>query len=562
MALVGKGVGALPRPPKPLAAQQFLWLFLALTTTLWATRPHAHWFNFAHHITILVGVVIVVISETWPLELGRGNISLASAGYFSVYLVAGPIEAFWTILIGTAMSWLVRGFRGLVTAGSLAMMVFTLSIANGIARLDPGQPVVASVMFASSFLVVNHLLVNLYYFLRDGRVKRKEVLESLGWDGLGWAISLPLAAIYVLLDRAYHQWWVGFLGLLPYVTVSLLLSFYYQTRSSQRATRKTAKASAAITAAMSREEVAQRVQSAYADVVGFTLFVMYLLDPGTGLLRREAAVHPGAQIPYPEIFDRGGEGLTDWALATRTPEFIGNARDYPSANPAPTDDHPLLSGFILPLVAEHKIWGIIVLGHDHPNGYSRHDFDMVKMLADHTAVAYRKWMLRQEAVELSRVDPLLPEVYNYRYFRQVVDWRIANWGSRSMALAFLDMDRFKGINDQFGHFVGDDVLRAFSRLVQSELREFDVFARYGGDEFVLLFDNVDALGAAAAVARIQYRLARENWANMDIPLGVSAGVALYPEDGNSPELLLNAADLRMYENKLMRRNKIHSSPAR
>lgn len=505
-------------------------------------------------------MVIVLISESWPLELGRGNISLASAGYVSVFWVGGTVDAFWAILIGSILGWVHR-FNGLLSVATVALMTLTLQAAAAMAHLDPSRSAASVFLFAGTFVVVNHLLVNIYYLLRDGYVDRHDILKSLFWDTLGWGMSLPLAAIYLMLDLAHpHQWWVGALGMVPYLTISLLLSFYYQTRSSHQLSQRATAASESITLALSRDELVERVETAFSAALGFSIFALYLLDPATNVLQRASAVYPEGAAPYPDVFERGGASLTDWALSTRTPEFLVNTREMPSASPPPGDPHPLVSGFVLPLMTDRKIWGFIVMGYDLPNRYSRHEFEMAKVLAGYTAMTYRKWLLQEEALVLSRVDPLLPEVANFRYFSSIVSSRMAESPERAMALAVLDLDRFKQVNDRYGHMAGDHVLRVFAQLMQSELRDQDMFARYGGDEFVVLLDNVDASGASRALTRIQERFGGEHWADVEIPLGVSAGFALYPEDATTAESLLNLADLRMYHNKMLRKREFQDFP--
>lgn len=547
--------------PRPRLAEQFLWFIIGFTVIFWISRSHADWFHFSHGLTLLLAVIIVGISESWPIELGRGHVSLSAAGYLSVFLVAGLTEAFWVLLVGNLLGWIRFGFRGLSAVANLAIMVLTLGLAGSVFHIWPNSPVIGVPLFALTFVVVNHTAVNFYYWLRDGRLTRLEIFQSLGWDSLGWAMSVPLVAIYVLLSHAYHAWWVDLLGLVTYATVTLLLIFYYQTRVSHEANRRSASASDAITAARDEEELLSRVRDAFFDVVGFTSFVVYLKDPASDVLTRAIVVHPDEVVPYPEEFVIDGEGLTSWALVTQNPEFIRDSRKSPSAKPSPVDRHPVVSGFILPLVVDREICGIIVLGHDHAYAYTRYDFEMVKVLAHHTAMAYRKWMLQEEALHLSRVDSLLNDVYNYRYFREVLDARISGWPSGHMALAFLDMDNFKKVNDRYGHLTGDLVLQRFVYLIRAELRERDIFARYGGDEFIVLFDNVDEQGVSRALARIQQRLENEHWVDLDEVLGVSAGFALYPSDGETPEMLLNAADLRMYRNKLARKAERHISPS-
>lgn len=537
---------------KPQLAQQWLWFLIGLASALWIAQPYS-WRQLDHPITLVVATMMVTISESWPIELGRGHISLSSAGYVSALWVAGLTGALAAIVAGMLLSWLVRGVEGLRSLATIALLALTLKIAAPVFHEWPREPVLGVVLFAVVFIAINHLGVNIYYFLREDRVSLADIWLSLGWDGLGWFLGLPLAAIFILLDRAYHAWWVALLGIAVYASVTLLLTFYYQSRTAHVASRRTAAAAESITAAVDKEVLVGRVRDAFQGVLGFTIFVLYLREAGTGLLRRALAVYPDEAMPYPEVFSPASTGLTAWAVATRLPEFIDDSRRLPSANPATEDGHPVRSGFILPLVTDRETVGIIVLGYDYPHGYKATDFETAKVLAHHTAMAYRKWSFQEEALLLARVDPLLPSVYNFRYFREVVAWRMAHWPDRPMALAVLDLDGFKAVNDRYGHLVGDRVLQQFADLIQSTLRERDLFARYGGDEFVVLLDNVEENGAVRAVERMQAVVARHHWEELPQGLGASAGFALWPQDGDTADSLLNTADLRMYGDKEARK---------
>ncbi len=540
---------------KPQLAQQWLWFLIGLACALWLTQPYS-WKHLDHPITLVVATMMVALSEAWPIDLGRGHISLSTAGYVSALWIAGLTGALVAIVAGMLLSWLVRGVHGLRTFATIALLAVTLLIAAPVLHEWSHEPVLGAVLFAVVFLAINHVGVNIYYVLREGRLAWADIWLSLTWDGLGWFLGLPLAAIFILLDRAYHAWWVALLGLAVYASVTLLLTFYYQLRSAHLASRRTAGAAESITAAVDKDALVGRVRDAFQDVLGFTTFVLYLRDAGSGLLMRALTVYPDDRVPYPEVFSPASAGLTAWALATRLPEFIDDSRRLAGANPAADDAYPVRSGFILPLVTDHETVGIIVLGHDYPHGYSAADFETAKVLAHHTAMAYRKWTFQEEALLLARVDPLLPSVYNFRYFREVVEWRMAHWPDRPMALAVLDLDGFKAVNDCCGHLVGDRVLHRFADLVQSTLRERDLFARYGGDEFVVLLDNVEEGGAVRALKRVQEAVANHSWPELPQGLGASAGFALWPQDGDTADSLLNTADLRMYANKETR--KTHS----
>ncbi|WP_338619814.1 GGDEF domain-containing protein [Paludibacterium sp. THUN1379] len=126
-----------------------------------------------------------------------------------------------------------------------------------------------------------------------------------------------------------------------------------------------------------------------------------------------------------------------------------------------------------------------------------------------------------------------------------------NRKGKSLAVLFLDMDRFKPVNDTYGHATGDRVLQVIAARLKAELRTEDTVARLGGDEFAVLIEEVES---KQEVTQVVERLKRaiERSYDMDghhIQLGVSIGVAYYPEDGVLIEELLSVADRKMYGEK-------------
>lgn len=123
-------------------------------------------------------------------------------------------------------------------------------------------------------------------------------------------------------------------------------------------------------------------------------------------------------------------------------------------------------------------------------------------------------------------------------------------GSR-LAVLFIDLDRFKRINDALGHSAGDQVLRAAARRLAAELRDADTVGRLSGDEFTAVLADVEDFAAVrAVVSRLLEVLAQPVDVNgSPVNLSCSIGVALYPRDGASPDALLVAADRAMYQAK-------------
>jgi len=124
----------------------------------------------------------------------------------------------------------------------------------------------------------------------------------------------------------------------------------------------------------------------------------------------------------------------------------------------------------------------------------------------------------------------------------------------TFALLVMDIDRFKSINDTYGHAVGDDVLRFLAKVAQTTLRPADVCFRYGGEEFVVLLEGVDAEGALPAAERLRKTLERSD-SPVGRPITVSIGIAAHPGAGATAEALFEAADEAMYRAKQEGRNR-------
>lgn len=120
----------------------------------------------------------------------------------------------------------------------------------------------------------------------------------------------------------------------------------------------------------------------------------------------------------------------------------------------------------------------------------------------------------------------------------------------SVSLCYLDLDRFKFVNDSMGHAVGDEVLKETARRISSTLRNSDIAVRLGGDEFALLLPETDADGAAPVAEKILKKL-REPYIfeETKLTLGASIGIAVYPQNANNGEALIHLADTAMYHAK-------------
>jgi diguanylate cyclase (GGDEF)-like protein/PAS domain S-box-containing protein len=162
----------------------------------------------------------------------------------------------------------------------------------------------------------------------------------------------------------------------------------------------------------------------------------------------------------------------------------------------------------------------------------------------------------------SRTDSLTG-VFNRGYFFELLGYEFSASVryDRALSLIMFDIDRFKAINDECGHLVGDEVLKQTAKIVGGQLRETDVFARYGGDEFVVLLPNSDSQEAFFVFQRVLAALKESpvHSDNRSISVTLSAGIASLEKTMKTPSHFVHVADQALYSSKQAGRNRVSIS---
>ncbi|MEN3293050.1 MAG: diguanylate cyclase [Burkholderiales bacterium] len=185
--------------------------------------------------------------------------------------------------------------------------------------------------------------------------------------------------------------------------------------------------------------------------------------------------------------------------------------------------------------------------------------DLKRINAALQAEIVERRQAEERAHELATKDPLTG-LLNRRSLTEHLEHaivRAARQGEQ-LALLFLDMDRFKAINDTLGHDAGDELLRQVAERLSSAVRGSDIVARLGGDEFVVLMEGLPCYTAAAEVAK---KIAKAsalpfNIGSQNVKTSVSVGISLFPQDGANTHTLMRSADLAMYQAKQERRGSV------
>ena len=212
----------------------------------------------------------------------------------------------------------------------------------------------------------------------------------------------------------------------------------------------------------------------------------------------------------------------------------------------------------VPLKSSDTVIGVLDLfDRIDAEAFDERDLATIRTFASQATVAIDNVLLHQEAQRLSITDGLTG-LWNYRYFAMTIGKEIersARFG-RPLALLMLDLDRFKSVNDTYGHQRGDAVLVELAARVRGQVRDVDTVARYGGEEIVVILPETDEVGAAQAAERICDAVRRRPFGGPEdgsrdpaVELTVSIGAAVFPAHGASSTTLLRRADEALYEAK-------------
>ncbi len=178
------------------------------------------------------------------------------------------------------------------------------------------------------------------------------------------------------------------------------------------------------------------------------------------------------------------------------------------------------------------------------------------------------WMasdeLQDELSEIARVDPLTG-IYNRRAFDECCDIEFsrAQRSGSSFAIIMCDLDHFKKVNDQHGHHIGDEVLRRFAAILKNKIRQHDVVARFGGEEFILLLPNSNTEQGLQVAEQLRAKTAATQItidSDISLTLSASFGVAHYCASDSEWSVVLHRADNALYAAKKQGRNRVVDLP--
>ncbi|HKI00313.1 MAG TPA: sensor domain-containing diguanylate cyclase [Candidatus Sulfotelmatobacter sp.] len=211
----------------------------------------------------------------------------------------------------------------------------------------------------------------------------------------------------------------------------------------------------------------------------------------------------------------------------------------------------------IPLISFGQTLGVLTLFSSDPNAFRESELQPLESVADICANSIQNAHYVERVKQLAYLDGLTG-IFNRRFFEmrimEEID-RSRRYGT-CIAVVMADIDQFKKLNDEFGHLLGDEVLRQVSSVFHQNVRKIDVVCRYGGEEFALLLSQANAQQAVAVAEKLRRLIEGWQFPGVPRPVTISAGVAAFPEHGASRDEVVRAADNALYAAKQMGRNRV------
>lgn len=525
-----------------------------------------------------------------------GCITGTSVLLWYLFLQSGPqrsAERISRVLGGTGMYILVTLAAGLSYAalggtfppahtnlsdiGKLAVLILTLQVTNEVAFLLLWLPV----------LTVNGI--------------------RYGFDPKATITELAVAPFGVLTALIYDVLPAAGFALYVLLIVSMAFLFRRVVNTAQTHRRRANELAAintvnqAASAAGSLDELLETIHQETSRLMHFAAFIIAVYDQDQNEL--DVRLNYDEGIRHPPHRQRSGQGLLGWIIENNEPIFITDLKrsTHPVKNQMVLLGKPPVSILAQPITYQGAIVGAMSVQDYVPNAFKAADLRVLENFASQIAVALqnirlfsklieqqeelerrvanrtvalerttqslRKAVSEKEALLLSlrrdnRRDPLT-RLGNRRLLDETLPREVyrATRFNHPLSLAMADIDRFKNVNDQLGHLLGDKVLKRIGALMTETVRATDLVIRYGGEEFVLIFPETALSDALTACEKLRTLVENYDWARLHPDLHVTVSIGLTGSSiGQSyqPNQLLSMADASLYQAKTCGRNRVCS----
>jgi diguanylate cyclase (GGDEF)-like protein/PAS domain S-box-containing protein len=311
-----------------------------------------------------------------------------------------------------------------------------------------------------------------------------------------------------------------------------------------------------ITSSLDLDETVHRILEQARRVVPYDRATVQILHEGNlqvlgGMGFSDISLIADLKFPYPE------EGsLSTRAIQERHPWMSNDIHDDFPQFVQVEKGEPARSWIGVPLIAHGDVIGLISFDSTKKSFYTRRHLELARAFAGPVAIALENARMHGETYKLAMVDALTGIGSRHAFdLNSRFLYEKARREDRVISMAMLDLDRFKEVNDDFGHQVGDIVLQIVSKACEDGLRTTDMIARYGGEEIAILLPDTEVGIAADIIERIRKDVADLQFEGVDRSVTISAGISgRHPDRDSSLTEIIREADAALYQAKAKGRN--------
>jgi len=557
-----------------------------------------------------VGFTMFVVSWGFPLPMHTG---LDRVAQVAAILAFGPLEAAWINAAASFLwpftsraynrgSWSFALARGLHNSGMFALMVLgagsLYQFAGGSVPLLAlgARDALAILLMALVMQAVNTTLMMARTRVEGGDPHSVYSRDLALFELATVPAGVLTALLYERLDAAAFILYLALLVALV-VVVNRFAATQGELRTRLESLLAVTRVSRAVSSSLVLDKLAELIHAECRKLFRFNAFYLVLVDEQSGDL--DFRLHYLDCVRQPRRRKVRGSGLIGWVIESRASVLI---EDWSTADPALTAraqfPAPTPASLIaVPMKYDEHLLGAIVVYSDIVGEFGRDERNLLLTFGDQVAVAianarlfddldsYKHELerkvearthelreanaakeqllaeLREKSLLLERQskEDALTGLANRRQLDEQLTTEItrAERFAHPLSVALADLDHFKQVNDTHGHALGDEVLRIAAAVLRSHCRSIDVVARWGGEEFALVFPETDAAGARVVCEKIREALAGYAWQGIapGIQVTLSIGVAeAFP--GMDGAGAFARADANLYEAKRAGRNRV------
>ncbi|MDA8233869.1 MAG: sensor domain-containing diguanylate cyclase [Clostridia bacterium] len=525
---------------------------------------------------LVIIVVLGMISEWLVVSLPHGHLSVGFALVFTTFLLfdKGPFPGA-AVLTSTLSAVLGNGiinknspirvilFNGTQYAIAASLAGLTYHLMGGAVedKLTWANAVPLGT-FILTYFIANHLLVNIYVS-RDMRRQSLSVWKAaLRWDAITYLFAAPISLLMVFLYNSSEP--MGITGVMllffPVLILKGLLKLYIKNDLANKELSALYEVAKSLGSSLDIEKILNLILEEARRVVKYHTGIIYLWREDENLL-----VPAAIQSPYHKqlrmVTVQQGEGIIGWAAKTGQATIVYDSKTDEQLRNEPGVTQFLRSLLVVPLSADDRVIGVMVLGRKEVDGFVESQMQLLTIMGSQAAVATAKALLYTKIERMAITDGLT-KIYNHRFFYQRMEEEVlrATRYGKIFSLIMMDIDFFKKFNDSYGHKAGDKALATVARILKETTRNVDLVARYGGEEFAVILPETDKNGAMVIGDRIR-RVIKNTPFEIDpskpmVGVTVSVGVAGFPEDADNYADLVERADKALYQAKHTGKNKV------